>query len=283
MAEAATKRKVFSRPAEPHSVDNPRGFHQHYLEWTGADIPVVLLHPKRSNARHWDFMVDAMQTPNRVLAPDMRGHGRSDYPKTGYRVPELSNDVIAFMDALEIGRAILVGGATGGNMCIWLAAQHPDRVAGIGVIDPGLSVPPSMAAEVVRQTYEEHSFPDFEMAKASMHFSELWTPEVRDHYAEHSFRRRSDGRWEWLYSAASARTIAASLDEDSVWEMAKVSCPALLVRGATSAVFTEADMDRLAALMPHARVVHMTHAEHTPAQENPQGLAAEVDRLVRES
>ena len=228
-------------------------------------------------------MVDAMQAPNHVLAPDMRGHGQSEYPETGYRVPELSADVIAFMNALKIGRAVLVGGATGGNMCIWLAAQHPDRVAGIGLVDPGLSVPPKMAAEVVRQTHEEHSFPDFETAKASMHFSALWAPEVRDHYAEHSFRKRSDGRWEWLYAAAPARTIAASLYEDSVWEMANVSCPALLVRGATSAVFTEADMDRLATLMPHARIVHLTHAEHTPAQENPQGLAAEVDRLVRES
>ena len=128
MAETAKSQQGFRRPAESHFVDSPRGIRQHYLEWTGPDVPVILLHPKRSNARHWDFMVDAMQAPNRVLAPDMRGHGLSDYPESGYRVPELSADVIAFMDALEIGRAVLMGGATGGNMCIWLAAQHPDRV-----------------------------------------------------------------------------------------------------------------------------------------------------------
>ena len=108
---------------------------------------------------------------------------------------------MAFLDAVGVSRAFFVGGATGGNLCIWLAANHPDLVAGIAVVDPGMSVPKHIAAEVIRQTKEEHNFPDFETAKASMHFQELWRPEVRDHYAAHSFSERDDGRWEWRYAA----------------------------------------------------------------------------------
>ena len=186
---------AFRRPAVSGFIDKVRGFRQHYLDWPGTEPPVVLLHPKRSNARHWDHIVDAMARRNRVLAPDARGHGLSDYPKDGYRVPELGADVVAFLDAVGVSRAFFVGGATGGNLCIWLAANHPDRVAGIAVVDPGMSVPKHIAAEVIRQTKEEHNFPDFETAKASMHFQELWRPEVRDHYAAHSFSERDDGRW----------------------------------------------------------------------------------------
>ncbi len=277
----ATPEVTFRRPAAGNFLDNPRGFCQHYLDWSGSEPPIVLLHPKRSNARHWDHMVDALASPNRVLAPDARGHGLSDYPDSGYRVPELAEDVVAFLDTAGIARAVFVGGATGGNLCIWLAANRPDRVAGICVVDPGMSVPKEIADEVIRQTREEHDFPDFATAKASMHFQDLWSPEVRDHYAAHSFRERDDGRWAWRYAAAPARTIAASLDEDSVWDMAAdVKCPTVLVRGATSAVFTDAHMARLVGLVPHARVVHLDKAEHTPAQENPAGMAAVVDDLV---
>lgn len=280
-SRAETPSAIFRRPASSMFVDNPRGVRQHYLDWSGEEPPVVLLHPKRSNARHWDHMVDAMTCANRVTAPDARGHGLSDYPESGYRVPELAEDMVGFLDGVGIERAYLVGGATGGNLCIWLAANRPDRVAGIAVVGPGLSVPKRFADEVVRQTIEEHDFPDFATAKASMHFQELWRPEVRDHYASHSFVERSDGRWEWRYAAAPVRLIARSLDEDSVWDMAaRVRCPAVLIRGETSVVFTESDMARLAGLIPHARVVHMANAEHTPAQENPEAMAAEIDALV---
>jgi len=271
----------FRRPAQSHFIDNARGFRQHYLDWPGENPPIVLLHPKRSNARHWDHMVDALKSPNRVLAWDARGHGLSDYPKDGYRVPELGDDAIAFLDGVGVDRAFIVGCATGGNLAIWLAATIPDRIAGIAVIDPGMSVPKEMADEVIRQTHEEHNFKDFETAKASMHFQELWPPEVRDHYAAHSFFERPDGRWEWRYAAEPARIIAASLDDDPVWDMApSVKCPAILVRGATSTVFTEDDMKRLVGLIPDARVIHLDHAEHTPAQENPEGMAANIDALV---
>jgi pimeloyl-ACP methyl ester carboxylesterase len=274
----------FRRPAGSREFVNSRGFRQHYLEWSGTAPPLILLHPKRSNARHWDFMVDSLAAPNRVLAPDARGHGLSEWPDEGYRVPELAEDVIAFMDALGIGRAILAGGATGGNLCLWLAANRPDRVAAIAVIDPGMSVPKAISDEVIRQTLEEHDFADFETARASMHFQELWRPEVRDHYAAHSFFEREDGRWEWRYAAAPARAIAQSLNEDPVWDFAtSVTCPALLVRGATSAVFNEDQMARLSGLIPAARIVHLVNAEHTPAQENPEGLAAEIDALLRQA
>ena len=280
MVEPAIE-STFRRPAESHYLDNARGFRQHYLDWPGTNPPVVLLHPKRSNARHWDHMVDALDSPNRVLALDSRGHGLSDYPQDGYRVPELGEDVVAFLDGSGIERAFFVGGATGGNLCIWLAATVPDRVAGIGLADPGMSVPKHIAAEVIRQTREEHDFKDFKTAKASMHFQELWSPAVLDHYSAHSFVERSDGRWAWRYAAEPARVIAASLDDDPVWDMAlSVKCPTVLVRGATSAVFTDAHMARLVDLIPHARVVHLANAEHTPAQENPTGMAAEVDALI---
>lgn len=262
-------------------IESFRGFKQHYLDWNGDNNPIILLHPKRSNARHWDHMVNAMKSSNRVIAPDLRGHGLSDYTNKGYTVPELAEDVLAFADTLEIEKAIFVGCATGGNLCIWLAANYESRVSAVGIIDPGLSVPKSIAQEVSRQTKEEHNFPNFEAAKSSMYFQELWSEEIKEHYAKHSFKKRGDGRWEWLYLPEAANSISESLNNDSVWGLSKkVQCPSFLLRGKLSPVFTQEHLDKLGKNIPHAKKINLEKASHTPAQENPKGLALEIDQLV---
>ena len=257
------------REAESKYLQNIRGFKQHYLDWQGSRTPIILLHPKRSNSRHWDHMVDLLSATNRVLAPDFRGHGLSEYPESGYTVPGLGEDIISFINSLKIDKAIFVGCATGGNLCIWLAANYSDKVKEI-------------AKEVLRQTYEEHNFPNYESAKSSMYFQEFWSKDIKNHYAKYSFKKRSDGRWEWLYSPKAAINISESLDKDSVWNLSKlVKCPAFILRGVDSPVFTQEHIDRLAQYISHADKINLENASHTPAQENPSGLAYEIDKLAR--
>ena len=115
-----------------------------------------------------------------------------------------------------------------------------------------------------------------------MYFQELWTKEIRDHYAMHSFKERKDGRWEYLYSAQSAREISESLDKDSVWDLSKsVNCPTLILRGESSPVFTKDHLDKLGKNIPHATKVNLPNSSHTPPLENPIELAREIDKLIK--
>ena len=272
--------KNFNRNVKSKNFFNKRGFNQHYLDWEGKNDPIILLHPKRSNCHHWDHMVDCLKLENRVFAPDYRGHGLSDYPENGYSVPDLSLDIITFLKAHNIKKSYIVGCATGGNIAIWIAANFPEIVNGIGIIDPGLSVPKKIAEEVKRQTIEEHNFESFEEAKSSMYFQELWSKEIRDHYAKYSFKKTANGKWEWLYAAGPARMISDSLNDDSVWEISnKVKCKTLILRGETSPVFTEAHMKRLSGYIKNSISINLSNSSHTPAQENPNGLAIEIDKL----
>lgn len=270
----------FNRNVESKFLFNERGFNQHYLDWEGIGCPIILLHPKRSNCHHWDHMVDCLKFGNRVLSPDFRGHGLSDYPDKGYSVPDLALDIITFLDIQNIKKCFLIGCATGGNIAIWIAANFPEIAEGIGIIDPGLSVPKKIADEVKRQTIEEHNFKSFEEAKSSMYFQDLWSEDIRDHYAKYSFKQKSDGRWEWLYAAEPARKISDSLNTDSVWEISKkIKCKTLILRGESSPVFTKQHMDRLNENIKNSVSVDLPNSSHTPAQENPAGLANEIDRL----
>ncbi|MGI9657772.1 MAG: alpha/beta fold hydrolase, partial [Gaiellaceae bacterium] len=63
-----------TKPAASREVDLA-SIRLHVLDWDGAEPPILLLHPNRTNARVWDFVVEHSTLPNRFIAPDQRGHG----------------------------------------------------------------------------------------------------------------------------------------------------------------------------------------------------------------
>ncbi|MGH3317912.1 MAG: alpha/beta fold hydrolase [Nocardioidaceae bacterium] len=99
--------------------------------------PIVLLHGGALDHRMWAAQLGALPG-RRVLAPDARGHGWSRSPDTSYR---LCDDVVALLDALGIGAAVLVGLSMGGGTAVDVALEYPDRVSGIVVSGTGTSEP----------------------------------------------------------------------------------------------------------------------------------------------
>ena len=78
-----------------------------------------------------------------VVAVDLRGHGRSEAPAAGdYAVESLAADIAAVVDALGLGRFVLVGHSMGGAAALAYADAHPERVAGLVLVGtPGKSSP----------------------------------------------------------------------------------------------------------------------------------------------
>jgi pimeloyl-ACP methyl ester carboxylesterase len=70
-----------------------------------------------------------------VVLYDLRGHGMSERPARGYRVADFADDLLGLLDELHLERAILVGNSFGGVVSLAFAAAHPDRVAGLALID----------------------------------------------------------------------------------------------------------------------------------------------------
>jgi pimeloyl-ACP methyl ester carboxylesterase len=101
---------------------------------------VVLVHGFPELAYSWRRQIPALTAAGyRVLAPDLRGAGRSDRPEqtAAYAVTELTADVVALVDHAGVDRAVLIGHDWGADT-VWKAAwMHPDRVAAVA----GLSVP----------------------------------------------------------------------------------------------------------------------------------------------
>ena len=89
--------------------------------------PLVLLHGLGDGAADWDGVAPAFAGRWRVYAPDLRGHGRSGWPGD-YSVELMEADVLGFLDALELGRVVLIGHSMGGLVGYLVAGDHPERV-----------------------------------------------------------------------------------------------------------------------------------------------------------
>jgi len=102
----------------------------------GDGVPVVLLHSLAGDARQWEAQLAHLRTTRRAVALDWRGHGRSPAaPDGGWRVEDMAEDVAAAADRLGLERFVLVGHSAGGAVAIAFAGAHPERVAGLLLLD----------------------------------------------------------------------------------------------------------------------------------------------------
>jgi pimeloyl-ACP methyl ester carboxylesterase len=119
------------------------GVHLHTVVWEPdtqdrGRPPFLLVHGLASNAQLWSGMAEALATDgHRVVAVDQRGHGLSAKVDDGYDFGTLTSDLLAVVDALDLGRPVVVGQSWGGNVVVELVVRHPDRVTVAACIDGG--------------------------------------------------------------------------------------------------------------------------------------------------
>lgn len=108
-----------------------------FYQQSGTGPDVVLVHAVTSNSAVWLFsgLVDALAETYRVTAYDMRGHGMSERPATGYTSADMVADFRAFHAALGLGPAALIGHSFGGVVSMHAAALAPECVRGVILSD----------------------------------------------------------------------------------------------------------------------------------------------------
>jgi non-heme chloroperoxidase len=121
----------------PHKSDfvNANGINLHYLDWGGEGETLLFLTGLGNSAHIFDNFAPRFTDRFRVLALTRRGHGASDYPKAGYDVHTLTEDIRCFLDELNIEKAILVGHSMAYVEQCHLSAVYPDRVSKLVCLD----------------------------------------------------------------------------------------------------------------------------------------------------
>ncbi|MEQ8749996.1 MAG: alpha/beta hydrolase, partial [Amphiplicatus sp.] len=119
-----------------------------YADWGNHDAPLLaLVHGGRDHKRSWDWTADALKDEFHVVAPDLRGHGESDWASDGdYSMADYVLDLAALFKHLGKQPQTIVAHSLGGMVALRYAGLYPERVRRIVAVE-GLGMSPRMIAE----------------------------------------------------------------------------------------------------------------------------------------
>jgi pimeloyl-ACP methyl ester carboxylesterase len=141
-----------------HTYVDVNGFRAHVAEAGDPEAPpVVLQHGWPQHWWCWRKVIPPLAERYRVICPDLRGHGWSEAPRTGYDKPQFAADLIGVMDALGIDRARLVGHDWGAMAGFLACIRHPERFErylALGIAPPFRSDDPKQLLGLWRLYYQ---------------------------------------------------------------------------------------------------------------------------------
>jgi lipase len=128
-------------------------------EWGDpSSPPIVCLHGVTGHGRRFRRLAEErLAARHRVIAPDLRGHGRSEW-EPPWRIETYVDDVLEMLDELGVERAVLLGHSFGGRVVLDLAAREPERVERAVLLDPAIQLLAHVAYDNAEDMREERVY-----------------------------------------------------------------------------------------------------------------------------
>lgn len=231
----ADPRVVIEDRSEFEQYATVRGIRMHYLDYPGPEPTVVLLHGLSANAYEFGGLLnEGLAESHRVIAPDLRGRGRSGKPATGYTMADHAADVIALLDHLGLDRVVMGGHSFGALLSIFIAANYPERVSRVIVIDAAIVFHPDTEellkpslARLARILPSANAYID-EM-KGAAYVAGAWDASIEGYFRA-ELQENPDGTAQSLTSASAVEQALRGVGvEDWASLVSRVSHPVLLL------------------------------------------------------
>lgn len=167
---AETRTSVLDAPGEPFPASDLNYYAIEAHNPDAGATPIVLIHGLATNMAFWYAGVaNALAAAGEVVLFDLRGHGRSAMPRSGYTADAIAQDLLALFDRLDIPRAHVVGHSYGGLVSLEFALKYPERTESLVIADTrlpsvqrrlSLQTAPSIGSLVARLSRLGISIPD---------------------------------------------------------------------------------------------------------------------------
>ena len=218
----------------------------HVHEWgDAASPPVVCLHGVTAHGgRFRRLSEERLASRFRVIAPDLRGHGRSPW-EPPWRIDVHLDDLLETLAAAGVGSAAWIGHSFGGRLVIELAARQPDVVERAVLLDPAIRIRPDNALALADAERPDRRFVSRAEAAPPETGGRLYHPDagaLEEERAAH-LEALADGGFRWRYSQSA---VVALFGELAAWGPLpeKLRAPTLLVLGAAESVVGPRQLDR---------------------------------------
>jgi 3-oxoadipate enol-lactonase len=236
-----------------------------YYEVHGEGQSLVLLHGLGSSTRDWQLQLDDFAQHYQVVVLDLRGYGQTDHPPGPYSIRQMSEDVIALVDYLEISSFHLLGYSMGGAVALQLAVDYANRVDNLLVVN---SLPSFIPAEWRQKL--EYRVRKMVVRVFGVHcLAPVIAKRLFPDPEQQDLRELLTDR----YSQNDAHAYLATLDALAIWsvesELGKLQMPTLFI-AADHDYTSVKDKKRYVDQIANARMVVVENSRHGTPLDQPE-------------
>lgn len=245
--------------------------------------PIILVHGFSHSLESWDAWADDLANDYLVIRYDLPGHALTGPdPQRRYSVPQTVDHLSSLMDALQIGRANIVGNSLGGLVAWRYAAEHPERVSRLVLLAPGgysingVSEEPVAVPMGVRFFMTQAPEPMIAAATGALFGDASRMPEGMSSRVFTLMREPGVG------AALVERLEVFTLPEPSA-ELSRLEMPVLLMWGERDAIIPFEHASRFMADIPSAQLVSYADYGHVVQEEAPQESLRDLRTFLSEN
>ena len=238
-----------------------------------SGIPVILLHGYGDSWFSFSPILPLLDNKYRVYILDQRGHGDSDRPLGNYALKQFAEDVLAFMDAIKVKKATVVGHSMGSFVAQHVAATAPERVNKLVLVGSATKIRNNVVSDLQREIstltdpVPEKFIQDFQTSVA---FQPLPQDFLKGVVSE---SRKLPARvWQ--------EVIAQMLSPEADAQLAKIKAPTLIIWGDKENIFPRSEQDALRAVLKNSLLKVYPDTGHAPNWERPERFAKDLQEFL---
>lgn len=281
---------------EDRSWESEDGLNLHYRDYPGPDgydgPPVICMHGLTRNSRDFAELAEHLGATRRVIVPEMRGRGLSDYAKESatYNPLQYVADVERLLAKEGIEQFIAIGTSMGGLMTMLLAQAKPGRIVAVVMNDIGPEIDPEGVGRISGYVGQGGSYPTWMHAARSLrdvHGGAFPDFDLDDwlEMAKRTLVVSQNGRISYDYDMAIAEPFKqpGNAAPPNLWLAFEAlrDVPMVLVRGELSDLLTPDTVKQMGARNPRMTTVTVPRVGHAPTLDEPEARSA-IDALLAE-
>ncbi len=246
----------------------------------GNGPAVVFLHGIGGHRGNWRRQLEALAGEFRAVAWDARGYGDSEDYAGDLDFADFSADLLRLLDHLEVDRAHLCGLSMGGRIVLDFHDKHPERVASLILVDTFPGFDSSFTTAGRERFVNERRQPLLE-GKTPADIAPLVAPTLVSPSAAPAVVQELIDSMCLLHTASYIKTIEAMTMYRPVSDVSTITVPVQIVVGADDKLTPPAIAQKMAAEIPHARLLIMPNTGHLSNLEQPEAFNACILEFLR--
>lgn len=243
----------------------------------GSGIPLLLVHGFPFNRHMWEPQVQGLSDIARIITPDLRGHGDSEFTRGSYTMDKLAGDLYEFLTEIGVTQPVIIGGLSmGGYITFAFYRKYPERVAAV-ILASTRATADTEEGKLRREEMAALALESGSGAVAEGMLPKIMSPKTYENKPELVEKMKR------MMEKTSPQGIAGALlgmkeRPDSTGTLQQIDKPTLVIHGADDQLAPVQEAESMQAILKTSHLQVIQGAGHLPNLEQPE----QFNRTVRE-